>query len=298
MLDLNRLRVFRSVMASGTIHAAATNLGYTPSNVSQQISALQRETGLVLFEKEGRGITPTAAARELLARSEDLMAHLARLEGDIDDLREGRHSQLTVGYFASAGTNWMPELARRLTDELPDLTLQFVLTESPDHGEVPDINLAIERPHATAVAGYRRIPLIDDPYVVAVGKDHPIAKRRTIALKELADEPFIQFDAPHNPCQLISTSACEAAGFSPRWAVYAEDHMTALSFAAVNVGICLLPILATKVMPKDVRVVRLTAPTPVRRLTLQVRESAVPNAAADRAIEILREITEESRTAA
>lgn len=294
MLDINRLRVFRSVMASGTINAAATNLGYTPSNVSQQIAALQRETGLLLFEKEGRGIAPTEAARELLARSDDLIAHLARLENEIDDLRAGRAASLTVGYFASAGTSWMPALARRLTDELPDLTLQFVLTENADHGLVPDVNLTIERAHEPEPVGYRRTPLLDDPYVIAVAENHPIVERESVALNELADASFIQFDAPHNPCQQISTSACEAAGFQPRWAVYAEDHMTALSFAAAGVGICLLPILATKLLPEGVRIVRLSAPTPVRRVSVLVRESAAPNPTAERVVDILKEIIAEN----
>jgi len=294
MLDMNRLRVFRSVMASGTINAAAVNLGYTPSNVSQQIAALQRETGLLLFEREGRRISPTAAAHELLARSEDLVAHLSRLEDEIVDLREGRTSQLTVGYFASAGTTWMPELARRLTSELPDLTLQFVLTENANHGVVPDINLSIDLSHAADVAGYRRTPLVDDPYVIAVGNDHPIAGLRAVALKDLAEESFIQFDAPGNPCQKISSSACEAAGFTPRWTVYAEDHLTALSFAAAGVGICLLPTLATTLKPRDVYIVQLTAPTPVRRLSVLVRESAKPNPVVGRAVEILHAIIAES----
>lgn len=294
MLDIHRLRVFRSVMASGTINAAAANLGYTPSNVSQQISALQRETGLVLFEKEGRGITPTEAARELLTRSDDLIAHLARLEDEIDDLRSGRAASLTVGYFASAGTSWMPTLARRLVDELPALTLQFVLTENANHGLVPDVNLAIERAHEPESEGYRRTPLVEDPYVIAVAASHPIAHRDSVALNELADESFIQFDAPHNACQQISTSACEAAGFQPRWAVYAEDHMTALSFAAAGVGICLLPVLATKLLPAGVCLVELSAPTPVRRLSVLVRESATPNPAASRVVEILQEIIAET----
>jgi hypothetical protein len=63
MIDVQRLRVFRAVVASGSVQAAADHLGYTPSAVSQQISALQRETGLVLFEKAGRGIAPTATAK-------------------------------------------------------------------------------------------------------------------------------------------------------------------------------------------------------------------------------------------
>lgn len=69
MIDVTRLRVFRAVVSSGTVQAAATNLGYSPSAVSQHLAALQRETGLTLFEKSGRGIAPTPAGLALATGS-------------------------------------------------------------------------------------------------------------------------------------------------------------------------------------------------------------------------------------
>ena len=74
MLDIQRLRVFRAVVASGSVQAAADHLGYTPSAVSQSLTTLQRETGLVLFEKAGRGIAPTPTARVLAVESEEVDA--------------------------------------------------------------------------------------------------------------------------------------------------------------------------------------------------------------------------------
>ncbi|MDX5379838.1 MAG: LysR family transcriptional regulator, partial [Actinomycetes bacterium] len=62
MLDPHRLRVFRSVLASGSVGAAADNLRMSSSAVSQHLSALQRDTGLTLFRREGRGLVPTPAA--------------------------------------------------------------------------------------------------------------------------------------------------------------------------------------------------------------------------------------------
>src|SRR6201996_4466659 len=112
MIDVQRLRVFRAVVASGSVQAAADHLGYTPSAVSQQISALQRETGLVLFEKAGRGIAPTPAAEVLAAESEELMGSLSRLGGVVDHLREGHTGSLTIGTFDSAAEFWLPHVAR------------------------------------------------------------------------------------------------------------------------------------------------------------------------------------------
>ena len=103
MIDMTRLRVFRAVVHAGTVHAAAANLGYSPSSVSQHINALQRETGLTLFEKSGRGITPTPAGLALAEGSEEIMSSFGRLTGLVEDLREGRTGTLTIGTFPSAG---------------------------------------------------------------------------------------------------------------------------------------------------------------------------------------------------
>ena len=78
MLDPRRVRVFRSVVASGSVQAAADNLGLTSSAVSQHLSALQQETGLTLFHRVGRGIAPTEAALVLDAQTDEVMSQWAR----------------------------------------------------------------------------------------------------------------------------------------------------------------------------------------------------------------------------
>ena len=61
MLDVRRMQVLRAVVTSGSVSAAAANLGYTPSAISQQLSTLEREAGTPLLEKVGRGLRPTPA---------------------------------------------------------------------------------------------------------------------------------------------------------------------------------------------------------------------------------------------
>ena len=83
MVDVQRLRVYRAVVAAGSIQAAAANLGYTPSAVSQQVSALARETGLVLLGKAGRGIEPTDAGLALVQAADTLFGELAEVEAKV-----------------------------------------------------------------------------------------------------------------------------------------------------------------------------------------------------------------------
>src|SRR5690606_19268658 len=121
MLDPHRLRMFAAVVAAGSVHQAAANLGYTPSAVSQQLAALQRETGLRLMERNGRGIVPTATGRLLADEAAAVLERLAALDGLVTDLREGRVGSLSISYFASAGASWIPPLVATLTSEFPEL---------------------------------------------------------------------------------------------------------------------------------------------------------------------------------
>ena len=292
MLDMHRIRVFRSVMASGTIQAAADNLGYTASAISQQISALQKETGLTLFEREGRGLSPTPTARALVAQTNDLMGELGRLDGVVADLREGRSGRLTIGYFASAGAEWMPTLARHLATELPSLTLELVLNEIPRRGGGPlDLDIVMEFPGSQDPPGSRRVPLLVDPYVALVQADHPLAGASEVTLAELEGETWISSDLPSGIGSKILTAACESAGFQPRFAVQAQDHYTGIAFVRAGVGITVIPRLAAGAIPPEaeVRVLDIAAPQPIRHIAAVVRDPA-GNSAANRAVELLLEL--------
>jgi DNA-binding transcriptional LysR family regulator len=293
VLDAHRLRVFRSVVASGSIQAAADHLGYTASAVSQQVAALQRETGLALIERSGRGIVPTAAGYTLAEESGEVIAGLTRLGAVVGDLREGRTGRLTVGYFASAGSVWMPQMARALMDEFPHLLLELTLNEVPEEtpSRQPDIDLIIEsvteRP--AVPAGYRRVHLADDPYVVVVHHTHPAAGRQSMPLVELAEDDWVDNDYANAPCRRILMNACDAAGFAPRYVVQAQDHHTALAFVAEGIGVTVVPRLAAADLPASVRAVRLTGPEPVRRISLLLRRSVMVSPPATRATTLLSE---------
>lgn len=295
MLDTHRLRIFRSVVASGSIQAAASHLGFTPSAVSQQVATLQRETGLVLLERSGRGVVPTAAGKALVAESDEVIASLTRLGSVIADLREGRTGRLTVGYFASAGAVWMPQVAKTLTDEFPELLLELVLSELPE--DAPQLNLDINLVNGPQYdereppAGYHRRRLVDDPFVALVHIDHPLARLDTVPLAELGGEAWVDNDFADGQCRHIIMSACSAAGFVPRFIVQAQDHYTAIAFVAAGLGITVLPQLAAVDVPKTVRNVRLSEPEPVRRISLLVKESLAGNPVVERAVQLLTEYT-------
>jgi DNA-binding transcriptional LysR family regulator len=287
MLDPHRIRVFRSVVASGSVQAAADNLGVTSSAVSQHLAALQRETGLTLFQRAGRGIVPTEAALVLDAQSDDPMSQWGRLDQVVSDLREGRSGRLSIGYFASAGAAWMPTLVKRLTAEFPDLVLELVLNEVEQRGPRPDIDLVIDPPDTALPAGYRRVDLTEDRFVVVVPREHPLAREQEVALADLRGETWVSNDYPKAVGHRLVVAACSAAGFRPRFTVQAQDHYTAIGFVAAGVGVTVLPGLAAASLPASAVRIDLSPPAPVRHLSALVRDLGAPSPAADRAVALL-----------
>ncbi len=292
MLDPHRLSVFRSVLASGSLQAAADNLGLTASAVSQHLSVLAKETGLVLFERSGRRIVPTTAARLLAERSTEVLDGMTRLEEAVADLREGRTGRLSVGYFSSAGSTWMPILARTLMTEMPDLTLGLVLTEMGVHGPEPDLDLVVDLPAAPAPLGTRRVDLMDDPFVAVLPPGHRLAERPSVTLADLRTDRWISNDLLRSAGHRIVVGACAAAGFTPRFPVQAQDHHTAIAFVAAGLGISVLPRMGTRYAGPDVVVVPVAGPAPVRRISALVHERVPANRAVTRALEILHSLGE------
>jgi DNA-binding transcriptional LysR family regulator len=302
MLDVQRLRVFRAVVASGSVQAAADHLGYTPSAVSQHLSALQRETGLVLFEKAGRGIAPTPAAQVLATESDEVMGSLSRLGGLVDHLREGRTGTLTIGTFDSAAQSWLPHVAQGLQRDYPDLVLEISIDELGNAGQREpsrrDIDLATE-PADEALderPGYHRYVLVEETYRVACPHGHPLLEQYDgpVPMAALADLPMIDSDFSDTGCALIIRNACRAAGFSPRYVARSDDHHTALAFVAGRIGVTLLPALA---VPDDLPGVdsrELVSPAPRRRIVAYVRDASAASAPVCSALQLLQEAADQT----
>ncbi|PXY32372.1 LysR family transcriptional regulator [Prauserella muralis] len=295
MLDVARLRLLRAVVATGSIRASAEVLGYTPSAVSQQLTALQRETGLRLFERVGRGIEPTAAGRTLATESGALFEALSHVEGVVDDLRNGRVGRLSLGYFGSAGSAWLPPVVATLRAEFPELRLDLRMTENPEPGEsLPDIDIFVERPDGRRPAGAEVRRLADDPYLAVVRADDPLAARGEVPLADLAGQAWIDNDLGKGACRQVLLDSCAEAGFSPRFVVEANDYATAIPFVATGIGLTVIPALGIADLPEELTTVRIVSPTPVRHISVAVRQSIAGHPAAVRALEVLEKVVSDS----
>ncbi|HEX6234145.1 MAG TPA: LysR family transcriptional regulator [Jiangellaceae bacterium] len=298
MLDAHRLRVFSAVVAAGSVNKAAANLGYTPSAISQHISALQRETGLRLIERSGRGIEPTTTGQLLAKEAAQALERLAALDSVVADLRAGRVGRLSISYFASAGAAWIPPLVAALTQEFPHLRIDLRLLELAGEALSPDIEIFVEGAASSPARGYDVHPLLDDPYFVVLPENHALAGRESVRLGELAGERWVDNDFSRGACRQVVVDACASVGFSPGFHVETHDYPTAVSFVSAGVGITVLPELGLgPVLPPGLVAVPIVDPTPVRHISVRVRETLRENPAARRIVELLHERVRRGATA-
>lgn len=277
-------------MASGSINAAATNLGYTPSAVSQHVAALQRETGLTLISRVGRGIEPTAAGHALAHEIDGLLSRLGEVESVVGDLRAGRTGSLSVNYFASVGSAWMPQVVQALVAQFPDIRLDLTLQEHfpATASERADIQVIVAPADVEAPPGVRVHHLLDDPYVAVLSRDHALAGESEIELAQLQGDRWIDNDFARGWCRRNLVEACRAAGFSPPFHVETHDYSTAIAFVDAGIGLTVLPRLGTAHLPEGLVAVPVTNPTPMRSIHAMVQASIETSPPAQTALSVLR----------
>src|SRR5215470_16040986 len=180
MLDVRRLRVLREVAARGTIAAAARSLAYTPSAVSQQLSALEREAGVALLDRGGGRIALTEAGRGLVRRTEAILDDLEAAEAELEATATEVGGTVRVACFPSAARALLapafaalrarhPLLDARLVELEPEASLPALRM-----GEV-DVAVSHEnaRHPARGESRLRREDLLEEPLLVALREGRP-----------------------------------------------------------------------------------------------------------------------------
>ncbi|MFK4189632.1 LysR substrate-binding domain-containing protein [Streptomyces sparsogenes] len=125
MLKPQHLLTLRAAVRSGSFVIAARELGYTASAISQQISALEKETGLALFEREAHGIRATAAAHRLVDLGTPVLAALDDLDHQVRELATGATGRLRLGSFPTAGVRLVPPALSALAKTRPRAQIQL-----------------------------------------------------------------------------------------------------------------------------------------------------------------------------
>lgn len=281
---MRRLQALHAVVATGSVKDAAAQLGYTPSAISQHITALERETRAVLLEPAGRGVRPTQAGRLLAGHAASLLDRLAEAEAALAALNAGELGVLRLASFATAGAELLPPALARVQDALPGLEISLRIAERDEalsmlrHGT---LDIAVIEDHtlpgaAVTDGGLIFQSLLSDPFRIVVPRGHRLARTRTIKLADAADEHWIDIRCEVGCCRAATSNAFQQAGFEPRRVVEADEYWPAQGFIAARLGLALIPALALGVLHNGVTVRRLEPATqPVRHVLAATRPAVM-----------------------
>ena len=270
MIDVKRLRVLHAVSQHGSFSAAAEALSYTQSAISQQIAALERETGSVLVERSARGIRMTDAGEALVRHADAILTRLTDAEAELEAIAGLRGGRIRLASFATAGSTFVPQAIATFHERYPDV--EIYLKESDPEQSVPllkagqlDIAILFEPHGAGDLTDTEKVHLLEDPMSVVLPENHPLASKAKVRLKDLDKESFVQ-TTESCPCGTIVLDHCRAAGFEPRVAFESDDYLTVQGLVAAGVGVALIPALGLAAYRPDVAIRPITGATPKREI--------------------------------
>ncbi|MEE1753953.1 LysR family transcriptional regulator [Streptomyces sp. SP18CS02] len=278
MIDPRRLRILRAAADHRTVTAAAAALYLTPSAVSQQLAALEQETGHTLLTRSGKGVRLTAAGEILLEHANAVLVQLERAEAELAAYAGGTAGEVTVAAFATGIAEVLAPAIGRLADAHPGIRVRVRDAEGDESlplvldGEA-DLALAVEYRGAPREGDPRlsRVPLYAEPFDAVLHAGHPLGQGPEVALAELADSDWIG-PYPGNPCHDVMVLACELAGFDPRQVHSSDDFRAVVALAGAGAGVALVPRSALRGMElKDVVVRPVAGPAAFRRVFAAVR---------------------------
>jgi DNA-binding transcriptional LysR family regulator len=296
MMDLRRLRLLRELRERGTIAAVADALSYTPSAVSQQLAALERETGVLLLERVGRGVRLTDAAHRLAEHTDVVLARLEQAEAELAATSGGVHGRVRITSFQTAARSLVAPVLRPLTERHEGLRLELLEMEAEEglpHLRAGDADIVIAeeyraapRPHERAL---ERVDLGRDRILLALPPDHPAAAGDApVPLRRLAaDRWFATRDGTAFADLLLR--ACRSAGFEPDVRHRANDVALLVQLAADGHGVTLVPALGQPESHPGVAIRPVAGPALERRLYAAVRRGGAERPAVAATLDALRD---------
>lgn len=295
MIDIVSLKALAAVESHGSVVAASDMMGLSPSAVSQQIKKLERETGIVVLERSGRGVLLTDRGLALAAYGRRILAELEELQSTL--LADPGRSMgiLKVAAFSTACRGLLGPVLGRLAGGAPGLELS-VVAEDPREAVA---RVANGEADMGIVHNWNSVPLVipehmtlewlcEDVADVLVHKDHPLAGSGLVEPSDLVDETWVSTPAGAI-CNEALLRIFADVGRVPAIKVYDPDFATHIALVAEGVVVALVPRLGRPALPPEVVAVPVANPAQVRQVGLVHRRTMTASPAIRYVAEMLRE---------
>jgi DNA-binding transcriptional LysR family regulator len=217
--DLRLIRYFVAVAEEGNVTRAAERLHMAQPPLSAAIRQLEQQLGVALLDRSSRQVRLTAAGEQLLERGRELLARADAVVRDVQAIERSPSGLLRCGVSPAARFGLVPDLLERWSTAAPGVMLHTsenttgALLREVRHARL-DLAVVFCPPE---LGGLASMSLCDEPAIVHVRNDHPLANRTHVALDELATETLLVAGGKDSPGYTAAVvAACQAAGFEPR----------------------------------------------------------------------------------
>jgi DNA-binding transcriptional LysR family regulator len=287
--DLADLRAFVAASDHGSFRAAAEVLCISQSALSRRIEKLEGALGLRLFERTTRRLELTTAGRSFVHKARHVLNELESALLGTRDLADRMSGEVTIACVPSAVGYFLPRVIKTYHDEYPRIRLRI---RDETSAEILTTVARSEADFGLTYIGTQEPdvefePLIEDPFVLACSREHPLARKRKVRWAELADYDYVTVAQGSGNRMLIDQALANTAAL-PRWFCEVQHVPALVSLAEAGIGVGVVPKLGMPHLSHATLVsVPLVEPSISRTLGLIKRRGRALSAAAQRLYDII-----------
>ncbi|CAH1194290.1 Hydrogen peroxide-inducible genes activator [Paenibacillus auburnensis] len=294
-MELRQLQYALQIAAERNFSRAADKLHVAQPSLSQQLSKLEKELGVMLFQRNTSSVELTYAGEKFVEQAEAIIDAVELLRQEMSDISQLRTGRVVVGSMPITGAHLLPHVlpvfkrkyAELEISLLEDSSMNLEKLTASGQTDLSLLSLPLEIPTlAYEVLGEERIDL-------AVPPEHPLASRSAqgirTALEELKDEPFIVLKEGQG-FRKMTVELCREAGFEPRIVFESNNMETVQSLVATGMGVTLVPHFIARAPRSEFVPVYLplAEPVPSRTLVIAYRRGRYLSKAAEVFIETFK----------
>ncbi|TJY44287.1 LysR family transcriptional regulator [Cohnella pontilimi] len=243
-MEFRQLQYAIQIAAERNFSRAAEKLHIAQPSLSQQISKLEKELGVLLFKRSTNSVELTHAGSVFVGKAQEIVDMTEQLRREMEDMADLRKGRLVVGSLQITGSHVLPNVLPAFRDAYPDIEVVLVeettkrLEQLTASGGT-DVSL-LSLPLTEPSLAYR--PIIEEEICLAVPPDHPLAagSKKPVPLEDLRDEPFILLKKGQG-FRAIATRLCSDAGFVPNVVFESGNIDTVQALVAAGMGIAFVP---------------------------------------------------------